>query len=577
MAAKIKKIQIFRHLIQIISIFLLPGLYISAFEQLKTIYKMIINGNFHFINAFPSLIELTTVILGTILLGRFFCGWICTFGAYNDLIYLLSKKIFKTKFKIDPQIDSILKYTKYLVLLIIILLSWTIGSNLLESTSPWDAFAQITDLSNVISNLTLGLILLAVITIGAFFIERFFCRYLCPLGAIFTLVSKIGFFKIDKPNEKCGSCRACTNSCSMGLPLYKVNEVCGGDCINCLKCVEVCPRKNAQANVFDENINPTLASSVALATFAGLYAFNNAGSIILTKTGIASPATVSANSNSSISTAKYKDGTYTGSGTGFRGATTEVSVTISNGKITNIETLSFGDTPRFYKRIESNMFNKIISAQSTDVDTISGATFSSRGIISAVQDALTQAQAAALTGDASSTTNNADNNSTSVNDTTLNDSNAQNQPSTVAPDTKEPSESKSTTDNTTSSNSGSSTTQNNNVTNNNTAANNDSTINSNPTSSSSQQGTYKDGTYTGSATGFKRGITKVSVTINNGKISKIETLSHGDTPRFYDSVEEIMFNEITSAQSTDVDTVSGATFSCRGIINAVQNALSQAK
>ena len=185
-------------------------------------------------------------------MGRWFCGWICAFGAYNDLIYFISKKVFKSKFKVNEKVDSILKYTKYVVLIFIIIVSWTMGSNILVSTSPWDAFGQITDLSTVFSSLLIGLILLVLITIGAAFIERFFCRYLCPLGAVFSIISKFGITKINKPKADCGKCRACTMNCSMGLKLYKVNGAKGGDCINCLKCTEVCPRKNANVNILDK-------------------------------------------------------------------------------------------------------------------------------------------------------------------------------------------------------------------------------------------------------------------------------------------------------------------------------------
>ena len=190
MAKKIKKSQIIRHSIQLILFLLLPGLYAMTFSELKTVYQMISGGNFNFLQAFPSLVEFVAVMGITLLMGRWFCGWLCAFGAYNDLIYFISKKVFKVKFKVDEKVDSILKYVKYVVLIFIIILSWTMGSNILESISPWDAFGQITDLSTVFSSLLIGLILLVLITIGAAFIERFFCRYLCPLGAVFSIISK---------------------------------------------------------------------------------------------------------------------------------------------------------------------------------------------------------------------------------------------------------------------------------------------------------------------------------------------------------------------------------------------------
>ena len=403
MTKKIRKSQILRHGVQLILFLLIPGLYAMTFSELKTVYKMVIGGNFNFLQAFPSLVEFVAVMLLTIIMGRWFCGWLCAFGAYNDLIYFISRKVFKVKFKVNEKVDSILKYVKYIVLIFIIIVSWTMGSRILASTSPWDVFGQITDLSTVMSSLVIGLILLVLITIGAAFIERFFCRYLCPLGAVFSIISRIGITKINKPKADCGKCRACTINCSMGLKLYKVNGTKGGDCINCLKCTEVCPRNNANVNILGQDVNQNLAGSVAMATMLGVYGLTNFGADALTNSGIISnKSTISSNatldnstSNSSTSdsnTQKYKDGTYTGSGIGFKGRTTKVSVTIAHGKITNIETLSYGDDRKYYERASQTITEGIISKQSTSVDTVSGATYSSKGIMSAVANALSQAK-----------------------------------------------------------------------------------------------------------------------------------------------------------------------------------------
>ncbi|MBW9172048.1 4Fe-4S binding protein [Clostridium estertheticum] len=413
MLKKIKKIQIFRHIIQLIMFVLSPGLFILAFSELKSIYTMIIKGNFNFITAFPSLIEFTTAIIITILLGRFFCGWVCAFGTYNDFLYLLSKKVFKINFKVNEEVDKVLKYVKYVVLLLLVIVVWTMGSKVLDTTSPWDAFAQITNFPRVLSDYTIGVALLLLITIGALFVERFFCRYLCPLGAVFNIFSRIGILKIKKPTEKCGKCRLCTNNCSMGLSLYKAQSVCGGDCINCFKCIEACPRSNTKVNVLGENVNPQLASSVAIAAMVGLYAVNNLGASALKSSGLdtasattttttdsssrtpstADTSTKTATAKTETTSSTYKDGTYTGTGSGFRGGTTQMSVTIKNNKITKVETVSNGDTPDFYARAESTIISQIVSTQSTTVDTVSGATYSSEGIISATQEALSKAKA----------------------------------------------------------------------------------------------------------------------------------------------------------------------------------------
>jgi NapH/MauN family ferredoxin-type protein len=585
MVKKIKKMQILRHIVQLVFFILLPGLYTLTFTELKTVYKMIISGDFHFIKALPALSEFIIVILFTVLMGRVFCGWFCAFGTYNDWIHLIAKNVFKVKFKVNEKVDAALKYVKYGILLMLLIVTCTLGSNILEGTSPWDAFAQITDFSNVISGLLIGLILLVLITIGAFFVERFFCRYLCPLGAVFSIISKIGILKIDKPTDKCGKCRACTNVCSMGIPLYKNESVKGGECIECLKCIEICPRKNTVVNIAGEDLNPALASSVAIATFAGVYGLTNLTGAVLTKAGITSASSITVSSGIANKASNYKDGTYTGSGTGFRGGTTTVSVTIQNGQITDIQTVSSQDTPRYYDRASGTVMNEIISSQSIQVDTVSGATFTSEGIISAVEDALNQA-----TNGSSSTSTSDENNSSSSSSSNGSSDNSGNVASSS--DNNVNSNEQSGNTNTTSgfdhkdgnfgganqsgqaSNSTSKGASSSSV-GSNSASN--STKSNSSASSSTVSVKYKDGTYTGTGTGFRGGTTEMSVTIAGGKITKVETVSSQDTERFYSYAENSMTSEIVSAQSTSVDTVSGATYSSRGIIEAVKNALSKAK
>lgn len=89
-------------------------------------------------------------------------------------------------------------------------------------------------------------------------------------------------------------------------------------------------------------------------------------------------------------------------------------------------------------------------------------------------------------------------------------------------------------------------------------------------------GQYTDGTYEGTASGYSSGL-KVQVTISNGQISDIQVVSHNETPGFCESAIETVPAEIISAQSTSVDTVSGATYTSVGIINAVNSALSNAQ
>ena len=199
----------------------------------------------------------------------------------------------------------------------------------------------------------------------------------------------------------------------------------------------------------------------------------------------------------------YKDGTYRGSGTGF-GGTITVQVTVSGGKITAVDILSASGETGSYFASAQGVVSKVLSSQSPNVDAVSGATYSSNGIIQAVQNALSQAG-----------------NSDSATPT----------PTPTPKPAKKPKKDTSVS--------------------------------------------YKDGVYEGQAEGFDGTVT-VKVTIKNGKIKKISN-TNTDTPEFFNKAWKTIKSNVISRQSTsEIDTVSGATFSSNGILGALSQALSKA-
>jgi polyferredoxin/major membrane immunogen (membrane-anchored lipoprotein) len=397
MNQNIKKIHlsIFRTFIQLIFFFLLPGLYANAFVGISVISQGLAERDFNLLRSFLQLISTLAVIPVTLLFGRFFCGWMCAFGTLGDLLYSLSSKVFHIKFRIDAEADHYLKYIKYALFLYILVVVWIIKAFKISSLSPWDAFGSLLtftslpDFSYVITEVSVGLLLLVAIILGSLFVERFFCRYFCPLGAVFAIISHIKFLRIKKPTDKCGSCKACTNKCSMGIPLYQMEHVASGECIECMKCVNVCPHENIQVTAITGATHPALTAALAVTAITGVYYISN-----FTYDTYLQNTAVTADTASLENTSIYADGTYQGSGTGFRGAATTVSVTIEGGIITDIKALSTGDDRQYFNTSFPSIINQMITSQSTEVDAVSGATFSSNGIIEAVTSALNKAMQA---------------------------------------------------------------------------------------------------------------------------------------------------------------------------------------
>ncbi|MGL4485152.1 MAG: 4Fe-4S binding protein [Anaerovoracaceae bacterium] len=259
--------RVFRTAIQIAFLLLLVGLFASTFQGIKIIAETLIAGNIDLL-FWQRLFSTGLMLLSVILLGRIFCGFMCGFSAVGDWFSLAGEKVFKVNGKPGEKLDGILKYLKYLVLLAIIGIIWIGNLTFFNTWDPWMAFGAIwalpPDFQFVISNAVIGAILFVIFMVGSLFIERFFCRYFCPLGAIYSIISKLSFGKIYKPREKCGSCRVCSDKCSMGINLSKYDTVKSGECIFCMNCINYCPRSNARYTLFKKKASPYIAGIFAL-------------------------------------------------------------------------------------------------------------------------------------------------------------------------------------------------------------------------------------------------------------------------------------------------------------------------
>ncbi|MDU5700217.1 MAG: FMN-binding protein [Finegoldia magna] len=239
------------------------------------------------------------------------------------------------------------------------------------------------------------------------------------------------------------------------------------------------------------------------------------------------PENNSKTNSGKINDTKLKDGKYTGVAQGFSGPIT-VRVTIANGSITNVEILSHSDDAPYFAKAMS-VVSRILGKPGKTVDTVSQATYSSRGIINAVNNALSKAGVAPNISKGNSAGNSKENSQ----------GNSGNKNEEKPQDNLEKPENNNT---------------------NSAGKINDAKL--------------KDGQFTGIAQGFSGPIT-VRVTITNGLISGVEIISHSDDAPYFAKAMAVI-SRILGKPGKTVDTVSQATYSSRGIIGAVNNALSKA-
>lgn len=244
----------------------------------------------------------------------------------------------------------------------------------------------------------------------------------------------------------------------------------------------------------------------------------DSGTPASTSAGASGGSSSPAGGSSSVSTVQdasaYADGTYYGTGTGFSGALT-VEVVISGGKISSIQIIDTSDGDS-YIQSASGLISNIIATQSTNVDTVSGATYSSVGIIEAVRNALSQA-AISSDGNSNSQNTNLSSNGSGQNGNNSNDN-------TTAEAGKFP---------------------------------------------------YKEGVYYGTAEGYLDDI-KVAIVIQDKTLKAVVIVEENDDETFFKRARAVAENMVKK-QTVDVDVVSGATYSSKGIIGAVKEALKEAE
>lgn len=176
-----------------------------------------------------------------ILFGPVFCGWVCPLGTVQEWVAKGGRKLFKRRYNhfVPARIDKVLRYTRYLVLAWVIYITATSGTLIFADYDPYFALfnfwgGEVAWTALIILGLTLGLSL---------FVERPWCKYACPYGAVLGISNLFRVFKIKRAESTCKADGACSIMCPMNIPVDSVRTVRDHQCISCLECTSeaICP------------------------------------------------------------------------------------------------------------------------------------------------------------------------------------------------------------------------------------------------------------------------------------------------------------------------------------------------
>lgn len=217
---------------------------LCPFGGVVTIYQYFTSGNFIQKIHESSFILMIIAFILAVAFGPLFCGWICPFGTFQEWIGKIGKKLFKKKYNhfIPYKFDKYLRFLRYGVLLWVVYMTAVSTKLVFSGFDPYYALFNFWTSEVAIT----GLIILLLVIVGSLFVERPWCKYACPYGAVLGITNLFRIFKIRRNKSTCISCKACDRVCPMNIKVSENEIVLDHQCITCMQCTSeyACPVKN---------------------------------------------------------------------------------------------------------------------------------------------------------------------------------------------------------------------------------------------------------------------------------------------------------------------------------------------
>jgi polyferredoxin len=190
---------------------------------------------------------LVAFVAASLLFRKAFCGWLCPVGTISEYLWRLGRTTFGRNFRLPRKLDVALRALKYLLLGFFLYAIAMMPAAAIR-TFLEGPFGIIDDVKmlNFFRYLGLaGAIVIAILVVASVFVQNFWCRYVCPYGALMGLFSLASPLRIRRKPDLCIDCAKCRKACPSALPVDRLITIRSAECLGCMQCVAACPADQA--------------------------------------------------------------------------------------------------------------------------------------------------------------------------------------------------------------------------------------------------------------------------------------------------------------------------------------------
>jgi len=218
---------------------------------------------------------LIAFIAMSLLFRKTFCSWLCPIGTISEYLWKAGRRIFGRNLVLPDWLDLPLRSVKYLLFAFF---GWAVLNMPAEEvasfmSSPYGIVADVKLMNFFRSMGVTALIVIAVLTMLSILVRNFWCRYLCPYGALLGVVALLSPAGIRRDESACIDCAKCAKACPARLPVDVKPAIRSAECTLCMECVAVCPARGAlQVSVRQTRIGPRAIAATVAFIFLGVVA-----------------------------------------------------------------------------------------------------------------------------------------------------------------------------------------------------------------------------------------------------------------------------------------------------------------